>query len=82
MWKKVIRFAWEISPKLAIQLKERFIQPIVYKELHQLIANNTLDVVDLPEALVLLLRDGIQPDARLDLKVKKKTTFPDYNKET
>ncbi|KAI9489020.1 hypothetical protein BDB00DRAFT_771435 [Zychaea mexicana] len=68
VWKKMIRFAWELSPKLAIQLDKRFIQPIVHKELHKLVANNTLDAVDIPEALVLLLGDGLQPDARLDLR--------------
>ncbi|KAI8142097.1 hypothetical protein BJV82DRAFT_617170 [Fennellomyces sp. T-0311] len=67
MWKSLIRFAWEVSPKLVIQLNRRFTQPIVYKELHQLIANNTRDAVDIPEALVLLLGDGLQPDAKLDL---------------
>lgn len=46
----------------------RFVQPIVRKELHRLIANNSLDVVDVPEALVILLGDGISSSAKLDLK--------------
>jgi phosphatidylinositol 4-kinase len=65
----MIRFAWSISPKLAVQMHERFIQqPVVHRELHRLIANNSLDVVNVPEALVILLGEGIAPTAKLDLK--------------
>ncbi|RCI05105.1 phosphatidylinositol-4- kinase, partial [Rhizopus stolonifer] len=67
-WKEIIRFAWIISPKLAVQMDVRFVQPIVRKELHRLIANNSLEVVDVPEALVILLGEGISPLAKLDLK--------------
>lgn len=67
-WKEVIRFAWSVSPKLAVQMDARFVQPIVRKELHRLIANNSLDVVDVPEALVILLGEGISSSAKLDLK--------------
>lgn len=68
-WKEIVRFAWELSPRLAVQMNERFVQPIVHRELHRLIANNTLDVVDVPEALVILLGDRLLPNAKLDLKV-------------
>ncbi|CAO0794100.1 unnamed protein product [Mucor circinelloides] len=67
-WKEIVRFAWVLSPKLAVQMDTRFVQPIVRKELHRLIANNSLDVVDVPEALVILLGDGISSSAKLDLK--------------
>ncbi|KAI7893269.1 uncharacterized protein EV154DRAFT_600987 [Mucor mucedo] len=67
-WKEMIRFAWSVSPKLAVQMDSRFVQPIVKKELHRLIANNSLDVVDVPEALVILLGEGLSPTAKLDLK--------------
>lgn len=68
-WKEIVRFAWELSPRLAVQMNQRFVQPIVHRELHRLIANNTLDVVDVPEALVILLGDRLLPNAKLDLKV-------------
>ncbi|KAI8148722.1 hypothetical protein BJV82DRAFT_642239 [Fennellomyces sp. T-0311] len=67
-WKEIVRFAWELSPRLAVQMNARFVQPIVHRELHRLIANNTLDVVDVPEALVILLGDRLVPNAKLDLK--------------
>lgn len=56
---------------MAVQLLKRFNEPIVNTELHNLIANNTLDVVDVPDALAILLGSGIQPNAKLDLKVKQ-----------
>ncbi|CEP08014.1 hypothetical protein [Parasitella parasitica] len=68
IWKDVVRFAWNVSPKLAVQMDSRFVQPVVRKELHRLIANNSLDVVDVPEALVILLGDGVSASAKLDLK--------------
>ncbi|KAI8996972.1 hypothetical protein BDB01DRAFT_769342 [Pilobolus umbonatus] len=67
-WKDMIRYAWGISPKLAVRMETRFNQPIVKKELHRLIANNSLDVVDVPEALTILLGEGLLPTAKLDLK--------------
>lgn len=70
-WKEMIRFAWETSPKVAVQMATRFVQPAVQRELHTLIANNTLDVVDVPEALEILLGDKVQPYAKLDLRYLK-----------
>ncbi|ORX44035.1 hypothetical protein DM01DRAFT_1364825 [Hesseltinella vesiculosa] len=67
-WKDVIRYAWCRKEKMAIRLADRFQHPIVAQELNNLIANNSLDVLDVPEALVLLFGDGIQPTAKLDLK--------------
>lgn len=67
-WKEIVRFAWEVSPRLAVQMNARFLQPVVHRELHRLIANNTLDAVDVPEALVILLGDRLLPNAKLDLK--------------
>ncbi|CAO3637256.1 unnamed protein product [Cunninghamella echinulata] len=67
-WKEMVRFAWEVSPRLAVQMDSRFLLPVVHRELHRLIANNSLDVVDIPEALVILLGDRLVPGAKLDLK--------------
>ncbi|KAG0179232.1 phosphatidylinositol-4- kinase [Apophysomyces sp. BC1034] len=67
-WKEIVRFAWEMSPRLAVMMNSRFLQPVVHRELHRLIANNSLDVVDVPEALVILLGEKLQPNAKLDLK--------------
>ncbi|KAI8063818.1 hypothetical protein BC940DRAFT_327279 [Gongronella butleri] len=71
-WKTVIRYAWRRNVRMAIQMAERFKQcTVVTQELNNLIANNTLDVLHVPEALVLLFGDGIQPTAKLDLKYLK-----------
>ncbi|KAI7904652.1 uncharacterized protein BX663DRAFT_431102 [Cokeromyces recurvatus] len=70
-WKEIVRFAWETSPKVAVQMAARFVQPAVQRELHTLIANNTLDVVDIPEALEILLGEKVQPTAKLDLRYLK-----------
>ncbi|CAO3618813.1 unnamed protein product [Mucor hiemalis] len=70
-WKEIVRFAWETSPKVAVQMSARFVFPAVQRELHTLIANNTLDVVDVPEALEILLGDKVQPNAKLDLRYLK-----------
>ncbi|KAI9473410.1 MAG: hypothetical protein EXX96DRAFT_304862 [Benjaminiella poitrasii] len=67
-WKEIIRFAWTVSPILAVQMDARFVQqPIVRKEVHRLIANNTLDVIESPEALTILLSEGSNTKS-LDLK--------------
>jgi phosphatidylinositol 4-kinase len=54
---------------MAVQLSSRFKYPIIKIELNKLIANNTLDVVGVPKALEILLGDGIQATAKLDLRV-------------
>ncbi|KAI8973785.1 hypothetical protein BDF20DRAFT_823654 [Mycotypha africana] len=70
-WKEMVRFAWETSPKVAVQMAARFVQPVVQRELHKLIANNTMDVIDVPEALEILLGKRVQPNAKLDLRYLK-----------
>ncbi|CAO3608584.1 unnamed protein product [Cunninghamella echinulata] len=70
-WKTLIRFAWKKNPRMAVQLSKRFKEPIINTELHNLIANNTLDVVDVSDALTILLGSGIQSNAKLDLKYLK-----------
>lgn len=46
----------------------RFVQPAVRRELHRLVANNTLNVVDIPEALIILLGEKLSSSAKLDLR--------------
>ncbi|KAG1141414.1 hypothetical protein G6F38_008437 [Rhizopus arrhizus] len=67
-WKEIIRFAWKILPKVAVQMSARFAQPALQRELHFLIANNTMDVVDVPEALEILLGERVHPNSKLDLR--------------
>ncbi|RCI03729.1 phosphatidylinositol-4- kinase, partial [Rhizopus stolonifer] len=67
-WKEMLRFAWKTSPKVAVQMVARFEQPVVQRELHNLIANNTLDVVDVPQALEILLGERVHVSSKLDLR--------------
>ncbi|KAI9260780.1 hypothetical protein BY458DRAFT_439897 [Sporodiniella umbellata] len=67
-WKEIIRFAWKTSPKVAVQMVARFDQLVVQRELHNLIANNTIDVVDVPQALEILLGERVLPNSKLDLR--------------
>jgi phosphatidylinositol 4-kinase len=68
LWKDTVRLAWEIDPRLAVQLPTRFKNLAVESELRSMIANNTLDVVNDAEALVILLGDKLAPNTRLNLK--------------
>ncbi|KAI9318972.1 hypothetical protein BX666DRAFT_1921765 [Dichotomocladium elegans] len=68
-WKDIVRCAFQVSPRLAVQLRARFAHKhVVSNELHRLIANNTLTAVGCSEALTVLLGDGIHPNANLELK--------------
>lgn len=58
-WKEMVRVAWKVSPKLAVQMNTRFVQPAVQRELYERISTHTLDVVEVPEALVILLGDRL-----------------------
>jgi hypothetical protein len=65
----MVRLAWDIDPRLAVQMPNRFKLAVVENELRNLVINNTLDVVNDPEALVILLGERLTPTKRLDLKV-------------
>ncbi|KAG9304177.1 hypothetical protein G9A89_019739 [Geosiphon pyriformis] len=66
--KPLIHHAWTISPRLAVQLMSRFQQTVVQKELHNLIANNAYNAVDISEALPLLLGDSLAGNTLPQLK--------------
>lgn len=66
----MVHLAWEIDPHLAVRMPSRFKLPVVENELRNLIANNTLDAVDDPEALIILLGERLTPTKRLNLKVR------------
>ncbi|KAI8581455.1 hypothetical protein K450DRAFT_233176 [Umbelopsis ramanniana AG] len=68
LWKDTVRLAWEIDPRLAVQMPVRFKNPVIESELRNVIANNTLEAVDDAEALVILLGDKLAPNTRLNLR--------------
>ncbi|KAL1922497.1 uncharacterized protein VTP21DRAFT_10036 [Calcarisporiella thermophila] len=67
-WKHIVRFAWTVSPRLAIQLAARYKVSTIRHELQNLVSNNPMDAVDLPEALQFLLGDGVPKKPSVDLK--------------
>ncbi|KAL0083114.1 hypothetical protein F4703DRAFT_1860187 [Phycomyces blakesleeanus] len=71
MWREMVRFAWCVSPRLSVQLESRFVQPVVHRELFNLISDKALDVVGVPEALTILLGDRLLPESKAILKYLK-----------
>lgn len=67
----ILRTIWHIDPAIAIFLTERFKQPIIRYEVGKFVRSNTVDVLDVPEALSFLLGDRLDPNVRRDLKVAK-----------
>lgn len=65
----MVHNAWEISPLLAIRMGFRFTQPVIQAELQRHISSHPHDVLDIPEALVLLLGERLVRNTTLDLKV-------------
>lgn len=63
-WRDHVRFAWDVSPTLAVYLPQRLYHQAVEKELSRLVRSNPEDVCHLPKALDhFLTRDAIQNDA-------------------
>ena len=68
-WLVVARTAWKLDPYLAVHLSERFISPMMQKEIRRLIMANPEDVIESPVAAQILLGDGLSPDLRSELEV-------------
>ncbi len=51
-------------------LSERFKHLIIAHEVEKLVRSNTVDALDVPEALSFLLGDRLDPHIQRDLKVK------------
>ncbi|OZJ03933.1 hypothetical protein BZG36_03611 [Bifiguratus adelaidae] len=67
-WSSIIQSAWNIMPKLTVQLPSRFTQPIIQNEVQRRIAASPMEVVDSAEALMLLLGDRYNRSSGIDLK--------------
>ena len=68
-WKSMVGIAWDISPALAVQLSSRFTLLALQGHLQNLIADNPMDVVTIPEALKFMLTDRILRSNNSGLKV-------------
>lgn len=61
--------AWLENPRLAINLTKRFQSPRLSINVRNLLLRYPEQVVDVPEALQLILGDGMPPDISSQLKV-------------
>ncbi|KAF9585748.1 phosphatidylinositol-4- kinase [Lunasporangiospora selenospora] len=57
-WRNMVRFAWSISPTLAIQLMSRFKNNVIPNELGHLLAADPFAAVHDSDAVQILLGDG------------------------
>lgn len=65
----ILRTIWQIDPAIGIFLTDRFKQPVIRYEIGKYVRSNTVDVLDVPDALSFLLGDRLDPNVRRDLKV-------------
>ncbi|RDB21005.1 Phosphatidylinositol 4-kinase stt4 [Hypsizygus marmoreus] len=67
-WSDLLRTVWLINPAIAIFLPERFKSPIVRNEVTKLVRSSPLDVLDIPEAVLFLIGEKVDPNMLRDLK--------------
>ncbi|PFH54176.1 hypothetical protein AMATHDRAFT_52986 [Amanita thiersii Skay4041] len=67
-WMNVVRTVWGINPAIAIHLPERFKNLYARIEVGKLVRSNTLQVLDVPEALPFLLGERLDLGVPRDLK--------------
>lgn len=68
-WSSVVRTAWQINPAIAVHMSERFKIPIVRAEVGRLVRSNTVEVLDVPEALPFFVEERTNTSFHRDLKV-------------
>ncbi|KAI8595057.1 hypothetical protein EDD21DRAFT_56808 [Dissophora ornata] len=57
-WRATVRFAWSVSPSLALQLMTRFKNSVIPSELGQLLASDPFAAVHDADAIQILLGEG------------------------
>lgn len=67
-WTSLVRCAWKKQTGVAVQMGERFKNPIVANEITRLVRYAPKAVVDVPEALAYFLGDKYEPSIRQSLK--------------
>ncbi|KAF5373565.1 hypothetical protein D9758_000828 [Tetrapyrgos nigripes] len=67
-WIGIIRTIWNINPAIAVHITERFKLPLLRNEVTKLVRSSSLEVLDVPEALVFLIGDKMDSAVRRDLK--------------
>ncbi|KAF8969865.1 hypothetical protein BDZ97DRAFT_1937223 [Flammula alnicola] len=67
-WPVVVRTLWRVDPAIAVYLTERFKNLTIRHEVEKLVRSNTIEVLDIPEALAFLLGDRLDPLVYRNLK--------------
>jgi phosphatidylinositol 4-kinase len=60
---------WQVDPAIAIFFAERFQYTTIRFEVSRLVRSATASVLDVPEALLFLVGERLDPNVRRDLKV-------------
>ncbi|KAF8913519.1 hypothetical protein CPB85DRAFT_1299266 [Mucidula mucida] len=68
-WTSIIRTAWQMNPAIAVYLCERFKLPNIRSEVSKFVRSNTVDVLDVPEAVPFLVEERLDASVRRDLKL-------------
>ncbi|KAG7448129.1 uncharacterized protein BT62DRAFT_930208 [Guyanagaster necrorhizus] len=67
-WVQILRTTWRIDPAIPVYMTERFKLPILRSEVGKLVKSNTIEVLDIPEALHFLVENRVDPAVRRDLR--------------
>ncbi|KAF8637362.1 hypothetical protein AX17_002861 [Amanita inopinata Kibby_2008] len=67
-WTNIVRTVWNINPAVALHLAERFKHASVRTEIRKLVRSNTMQVLNIPEALSVLLGEKLDLGVSRDLK--------------
>ena len=69
-----VKTMWQIDPAIAVFFAERFQHVTAKSEVLKLVRSNTVNILDVPEALPLLVGDRLDPNVRRDLKVNPRSS--------
>lgn len=72
-WPAIVRTVWQFDPAIAIFLAERFPNLSVRQEVIKRVRASSVDVLDTPEAIPLLIGERLDSHSRRDLKVRPAT---------
>ncbi|TFK30200.1 atypical/PIKK/PI4K protein kinase [Coprinopsis marcescibilis] len=67
-WPGIMRTVWQINPAVAVFCLERFRHATIRYELAKLLRSGAGSILDVPDALPLLLGDRLDPNMRRDIK--------------
>jgi len=74
-WTPIVRTLWDLDPAIAVYLTERSNNATIRYEVGKLVRSNTIDVLDIPEALTFLVGERLDPLICKELKVPYSQNF-------